>query len=190
MRGIFDIPEPDGVGTFDAESFSSYFKRWPIRYAQVPSLVVETWVHRHWRDFQCWLPLHPLDWAYELRQMTFLEVLTIGHVNDWPKTLQYWGDDLIQGRKRRETWLGRTMLSMGTTPTPMIVAANAGLYRHPRERNHPFVEPFQLVEGHMRLAYLQGMIRHKHPQLRELHDVFVATLPAESRDCATSRLNE
>ncbi len=176
-----EIPEPKvgtTTGAFDVEPFAEYFKRWPIEYAHVPSLVVETWVYRHWRDFQSWLPLRPLDWVYKLTKMTSKEVLTISHVGTWPETLRYWGDDLFEGHVRRETWLGRTMLDIGTTPAPIIVAHQAGQYGHPRERNEPFLEPYQLIEGHMRLAYLQAMIRHGHSQLRAHHEVSIAMLPA------------
>lgn len=174
------IPEPTTSGDFEVEPFETYFERWPTEYANVPSGVVETWVYRHWRDFQCWLPLQPLDWAYELKKMSSSEILTIGHVGTWPETLKYWGDDLFEGSSRRTTWLGRSMLDMGTTPAPIIVARDAGRYRHPREAaNAPFIEPYQLVEGHMRLAYLQSMIRREHPQLRSHHEVFVATLPTD-----------
>jgi hypothetical protein len=111
--------------------------------------------------------------------MSSSEILTIGHVGTWPETLKYWGDDLFEGSSRRATWLGRTMLEMGTTPAPIVVARDAGRYTHPREANAPFQEPYQLIEGHMRLAYLQSMIRHEHPQLRPYHEVFVATLTAD-----------
>jgi hypothetical protein len=176
---VATIPEPTILGESDVEPFETYFERWPIEYGHVPSGVVETWVYRHWRDFQRWLPLQPLHWAYELEQMTSTDILTIGHVGSWPETLKYWGDDLFEGKSRRATWLGRTMLDIGTTPAPIIVARNAGRYSHPREANAPFVEPYQLIEGHMRLAYLKGMIRHGHPQLRSYHEVFVATLPTD-----------
>lgn len=171
------IPEPTNCGEFDQESFNEYFERWPSEYAHVPREVVETWVHRHWPQFQFWLPLQPLDWAYELKRMDNDEILSIGHVGSWSQTLRFWGDDLFEGTTRRATWLGRRMLEAGTTPAPIIVAQNAGRYRHPREGDAPFVEPYQLIEGHMRLAYLQSMIRHEHPQLHSSHEVVVAALP-------------
>lgn len=176
---IATIPEPIILAETDVEPFETYFERWPTEYGHVPSGVIETWVYRHWRDFQRWLPLQPLHWAYELEQIKSSEILTIGHVGSWPDTLKYWGDDLFEGKARRATWLGRTMLDIGTTPAPIIVARNAGRYGHPREANAPFVEPYQLIEGHMRLAYLKGMIRHGHPQLQSHHEVFVATLPTD-----------
>lgn len=139
---------------------------------------METWIYRHWRDFQWWLPLRPLEWQYELKVLSCDEIMTIAHVGDWMKTLDQWGDDLFDGGDRRGTWLGRNMLEAGTTPKPMIVALNAGAWSHPREHRAPRMrEPFQLIEGHMRLAYLRGMIRRSHALLKPAHEVFVATLP-------------
>ncbi len=171
------IPEPIGWGSSAVEPFVDYYKRWPKQFAAVPELVVESWIYRHWQDFQAWLPLRPLNWKYEMQSLDCNAILQIRHVRRWPETLARWGDDLLEGRDRRETWLGRTMLEAGTTPTPMIVAHGAGRYRHPREGNEPFCEPYQLIEGHLRIAYLQGMIRHGHPCVQTHHDVFLATLP-------------
>ena len=39
------IPEPIISGESDVEPFATYFERWPIEYAHVPSGVVETWRH-------------------------------------------------------------------------------------------------------------------------------------------------
>lgn len=171
------IPAPRDWGTFNVEPFDEYLSRWPKKYINVPIEVVETWIHRHWREFQAWLPLHPLEWKYEIKELTSEEVTTIGHVGDWMKTLMYWGDDLIDGATRKKTWLGRFMLENGTTPSPMIIARNAGAWLHPREHGQRMNEPLQLIEGHMRLAYLQGLIRRPQSVLQPLHRVVVATLP-------------
>jgi hypothetical protein len=171
------IPEPKNWGEVDQEPFETYYERWPAEYAHVPALVVETWIHRHWRDFQMWRHMRPLSWIYELRRMTSDDVMNIRHVDTWPETLRYWGDDLMTGRSRQKTWLGGAMLASGTTPMPIIVAQDAGKYSHPRGHKPPFQEPYQLIEGHMRLAYLQAMIRHAHTKLQSHHHVFVARLP-------------
>ncbi len=172
------LPAPRKWGSFDVEPFSSYRQRWPSKYAAVPDTVLENWVHRHWRDFQRWLPLSPLEWQYESRMMTNEEIMSVRHVGDWLKTLDGWGDDLFEGRMRKTTWLGRYLLENGTTPAPIIVASNAGSWAHPREHGHPLMcEPYQLIEGHLRLAYLRGMIRRSHSKLRPSHEVIVATLP-------------
>ncbi len=171
------IPQPYRHGTTEQEAFADYIRRWPAQYAKIPETVIETWIYRHWINFQAWLPLQPLSWAYAVASMSNEEVLRISHVNDWPKILDYWGDDLFDGTSRRKTWLGGHMLESGTTPAPIIVALDAGSYVHPREQKN-MCTPYQLIEGHMRLAYLQAMIRREHRNLQLSHTVVIATLRA------------
>lgn len=170
------IPQPYRHGTIQQEAFADYIRRWPAQYARIPEAVIETWIYRHWNDFQDWLPLRPLSWGYVAVSMSNEEILQIGHVNGWPKTLEYWGNDLFDGKIRKSTWLGRRMLDSGTTPAPMILALDAESHIHPREHEN-MCAPYQLIEGHMRLAYLQAMIRRKHENLQPAHTVVVATLP-------------
>ena len=178
------LPAPRNWGTFQVEPFAEYRLRWPKKYSKVPDEVIETWIYRHWREFQAWLPLLPLDWKYEIVSMKSEEILTVGHVGEWMTTLKYWGDDLLDGRQRKITWLGRFMLQQGTTPSPIIVARNAGAWDHPREHANPMREPLQLIEGHMRLAYLQALIRRTHPSVQASHKVVIATLPIISTSSA------
>lgn len=174
---MHEIPKPIGYGSFEVEPFESYRARLPVDFDRVPDPVIETWIYRHWSDFQTWLPLRPLEWQYALMPMSSAEVMRISHVDDWPDTLKYWGDDLLNGGSRMNTWLGRHMLALGTTPAPMIVAANAANYEHPRKRGFAMSEPYQIIEGHMRLAYLQALIRREHPAVKNSHDVFLVELP-------------
>ncbi len=171
------LPEPINWGNFDVEPFESYLLRWPNEYRHVHRVIIETWVYRHWSDFQAWLPLHPMSWHYDTASMSNDEILTISHIGDWPQILQYWGDDLLNGTLRRKTWLGCYMLENGTAPAPIIVAKQAGQFFHPRERGERMVEPYQIIEGHMRLAYLQAMIRKSYSTLSARHSVIVATIP-------------
>ena len=171
------IPAPRNWGTFTLEPFGEYRARWPKKYNNVPDEVIETWIYRHWREFQIWLPLRPLDWNYEFKELSSEDVMNIGHVGDWMKTLRYWGDDLIDGSLRKKTWLGKFMLENGTTPSPIIVAKNAGGWIHPLEHARKMNEPLQLIEGHMRLAYLQALIGRSHSTTKSVHRVALATLP-------------
>jgi hypothetical protein len=171
------IPKPMNYGSYDVEPFENYRVRLPSEFDAIPALVIETWIYRHWREFQEWLPLLPLEWKYELTTMPSEEILLISHVGNWPETLRYWGDDLIDGNSRKNTWLGRYMLTQGTAPAPLIIAVNAASWEHPRERRSTMREPYQIVEGHMRLAYLQALIRRGHTTLRQNHQVFLVELP-------------
>lgn len=172
------IPAPHNWGTSSVEPFSEYVTRWPKKYSNVPDAVIETWIYRHWREFQAWLPLRPLEWRYELKEITSEEVLNVSHVGDWMRTLEYWGDDLLDGPTRKSTWLGKFMLENGTSPSPMIIAREADGWLHPREHGHRMLEPLQLVEGHMRLAYLRALIRRSHSSVKPLHKVVLAWLPS------------
>lgn len=174
---MYEIPKPIGYGSFEVEPFQAYRARLPVDFDRVPDLVIETWIYRHWSDFQAWLSLRPLEWQYALVPMPSAEIRRISHVGGWPDTLKSWGDDLLDGGSRKNTWLGRHMLAQGTTPAPMIVATNAASYEHPRERGFAMAEPYQIIEGHMRLAYLQALIRREHPIVKNSHDVFVVELP-------------
>ncbi len=178
---MIEVPKPKNYGSHDVESFDEYQKRLPGEFKAVPKVIVESWIYRHWREFQEWLPLRPLEWKYTLVSMPSAEIMRISHVSDWPGTLQFWGDDLFVGSCRKDTWLGKFMLGHGTTPLPMIVAIDAGHVGHPRERGLPMKTPYQIIEGHMRLAYLQSMIRRKHETLASTHDVFVAEIPSKMR---------
>lgn len=169
------LPVPLNYGTFDVEPFADYMDRWPQLYASIPTAVIETWIYRHWHQFELWLSLDPLSWEYDLTTMTNDEISSISHVRDWPKVLRDWGDDLFDGRSRKSTWLGQHMLENGTTPAPIIVARDAAAWTHPRE-GVKMTCPLQLIEGHMRLAYLQAMIQRKHKSLRSSHSVIVARL--------------
>lgn len=171
------IPKPVGYGSFEVEPFVAYRARLPADFDRVPDPIIETWIYRHWSDFQAWLPLRPLEWGYVLVSMPSEEVKQISHVGDWLATLKYWGDDLLDGDFRKNTWLGRYMLAQGTTPVPMIVAVNAASYEHPIEYGFSMTEPYQIIEGHMRLAYLQALIRRGHPAVKSNHDVFLVEFP-------------
>lgn len=174
------IPAPRNWGTLNLEPFDQYRARWPKKYDNVPDAVIETWIYRHWREFRAWLPLRPLEWKYEPQEMTSEEVLNVRHVGDWMQTLDYWGNDLLDGTMRKTTWLGSFMLDNGTTPSPIIIARGAGKWHHPREHGCYMQEPLQLIEGHLRLAYLRALILRPDSLVRTAHHVILATLPCSS----------
>lgn len=172
IRAPRNYEEPSEV-----EPLSSYLSSWPAEYSNVPAIVIETWIYRHWSEFQEWLPLNPLEWQYEPATLSNDEIMTVRHPGQFAKTLEFWGSDLISGQNRKSTRLGKYMLESGTTPVPIIVAKNAGGWAHPRKQELLMCEPLQIIEGHMRMAYLQGMIRFNHTSLKASHEVIVVTLP-------------
>jgi len=170
------LPIVRGYGNVAPESFDEYYRRWPKRLRNFPRCVVEHWVYRHWPDFRD-------DWSnFDLEQFNFEpttfsndQVMAIGHFEDWFATLDYWGDELFTNKRRRSTWLATFMLENGTVPTPIIVAVDAAGIAHPK--GGEMKSPTHLVEGHMRLAYLRGMIRHKYKKLRDSHAVWLLRMP-------------
>jgi hypothetical protein len=166
------VPEVRKFGTFDVEPFQTYLERWPKELSNFPTCVIENWVYRHWSDFRdLWLRFDLRAFQFEAARFSNPQVMAIGHFDDWFKTLDYWGDDLFKDKLRRSSWLGAYMLKNGTVPTPIIVAMNAGEIEHPRGG---FLKtPTHLIEGHMRLAYLRGLIRHCHSTLKNSHAVWL-----------------
>lgn len=170
-------PEVRGYGDFNVEPFEEYIKRWPRELESFPRDLIETWVHRHWLEFgDHWMVNGALKWSYELRTFSNDDVLRILTFENMLKTMDYWGDELFRNRLRRETWLAKFMLEHGTTPSPILVFEGGANRIHPRGLpGEKMLEPFQLIEGHMRTAYLRGMIRHSHPMLKSAHQVWVAS---------------
>jgi hypothetical protein len=167
-----------GYGDFEVESFDDYYARWPNELSNFPRCVAENWVYRHWSDFEhLWLDRKIELFEFVQVALTNTEIMAIGHVGDWLETLDYWGDELFRNKMRQETWLAKYMLEHGTSPAPIIVAPDAVGLEHPRGLP---MHPNQLIEGHMRLAYLRGMIRHHHPALKPSHLVWHVSLPNNS----------
>lgn len=48
---------------------------------------------------------------------------------------------------------------------------------HPHESGFAMSEPYQIIEGHRRLAYLQALIRREHPAVKSSHGIFLVELP-------------
>lgn len=173
-----EFPAVKGYGDFDVEPFEEYYARWPAALAAMPKCVVESWVYRHWTDFQSWIELDPAAWKYSLSEFTNEQIMAIDHFGDWRKTLDHWGSELLTNRRRQETWLAKSMLDAGTVPAPIIVAVEAGHVRHPRGLKADFMkEPYQLIEGHMRLAYLRGMNTGGWQTLKPKHLVWAVEIP-------------
>jgi hypothetical protein len=67
-----EIPKPKGYGSFEVEPFDAYRARLPAEFNGVPDPVIETWIHRHWSDFQAWLPLRKRLAAPPMKRMDFV----------------------------------------------------------------------------------------------------------------------
>jgi len=85
------------------------------------------------------------------------------------------------GTEAFEEYFSRWPRELGNFPRDVV---ENWVYRHWRDFRrhwyHPMGAPMhdtQLIEGHLRLAYLRGMIRHNHPSLRDRHEVWALCLP-------------
>lgn len=171
-------PPVKGYGDFVVESLEDYLARWPAELSTIPNQVVEDWIYRHWRDFEDhWSALKPHLWTYETTTFSNAEILSIDHVGTWIQKLDAEGVEYVTGARRSTTRLAQYMLTNGSFPVPIIVAQDAGHVVHPRNGGELMKEPFQLIEGHCRLACLRGMINSKHPNLGTNHKVWLVAIP-------------
>ena len=179
------VPAVHGYGTVHQECCSAYLRRWPDALKNFPSCVVENWVHRHWQQFKSnWASRSPQEFTFRLERYTNNEIMCVGHVRDWLTTADHWGEELFTRQFRRESWLGAYMLKEGTTPVPIIVSDNSAGFEHPEGG---VMAPFQLIEGHLRLSYLRGMIHRDHAALRREHLIWVVSLPNHAFKRITGR---
>jgi hypothetical protein len=172
------FPAVNGYGDFEVETFDEYYSRWPESLSHIPRGVVEDWIYRHWRDFSAhWIKLSPQNWKYKLSEFSEIEIMEIDHVGTWIKELDSEGVEYVTGKPRSKTKLAQYMLSNGTFPRPIIVAKSAGHIMHPRSNNEAMKEPYQLIEGHCRLACIRGMINSNNRKLAASHEVYEVEIP-------------
>ena len=165
-------------GDMDCESFDAYYERWPSELSAIPKSVVADWIHRHWNCFhKHWIELQPHTWSYNLTQFSYEEILAIDHIGRWIPELDAEGVEYVGNTPRSKTRLATHMLTNGTFPVSIIVAKNSGHIVQPRSGGVHMKEPYQLIEGHSRLACIRGMINANHPSLQKLHNVWVVTIP-------------
>lgn len=173
-------PEVKGYDSSYKESFSEYMARWPRELSCIPECIVENWIYRHWGYIHHWLKLKPHNWTYKLVEFANESVLSIDHCDDWMETLDGWGGELTNPKNfRRDTWLGKYMLESGTTPSPIVIATNRSHIKYPPYGIENLKLPYQLIEGHMRLAYLRGMIKSNVENLHSTHQVWVVEIPKQ-----------
>lgn len=171
-------PAVKNYGDMDCESFESYFARWPAEFSSIPHGVVEDWVYRHWHDFNShWAKLKPHQWLFSKTEFNNDQILAVDHIGTWISELDAEGVEYVTGFPRSRSRLAQYMLSSGTYPVPIIVAKNAGHVLHPRSNREPMKQPYQLIEGHCRLACLRGMINANHAALAPMHEVWLVEIP-------------
>ena len=172
------FPQVKRYGNIDAESFEEYYARWPQKLSNIPRAVVQDWIYRHWADFRRdWIAMRPQEWTYALTRFATEQILTIDHIGAWIPELDAEGLEFAGTAPRSRTRLAQYMRANGTFPVPIIVAANAGHMVHPRSGGEQMKAPYQLIEGHSRLACIRGMIHASWPTLASSHELWVVTIP-------------
>lgn len=170
-------PKRENVNSYKAESFESYYSRWPCELANVPEDVVRQWVYYHNEIFWEDRIVYEIEkWKFELKKFTNDEILEILHYPSEIEHMDKNGDILMQqGMPGYDT--AEYMLEYGTFPCPIIVARNAGAYKHIKSiGNETMLEPYHLVEGHRRLGFVRGMIKHGYEKLKLSHEVWLTTI--------------
>ena len=171
-------PKREDPTPYKIESFESYYSRWPRELENVPEDVVRQWVHYHNESvLECSNIYKIANWVFELKVFSNEEILEVSH---YPSELEHMdnnGDILMtQGMEGYDT--AEFMLQNGTFPCPIIVAHNAGSHNHQKSiGSETMLEPYHLIEGHRRLGFVRGMIKHDYEQLKPEHKVWLVTIP-------------
>lgn len=171
-------PAVQKYGDIEMESFEKYYGRWPTELQTIPREVVKDWIYRHWTVFQNhWIGLKPHLWSYRCASFSNEDIVSINHIGTWIPELDAEGVEYVSGAPRSRTPLAQYMLSRGTFPVPIIVAESAGNVVYPHSGGELMKEPYQLIEGHNRLACIRGMINSQHSNLASSHSVWVVSIP-------------
>ncbi|MGL5128838.1 MAG: hypothetical protein ACRC7D_11965 [Aeromonas popoffii] len=152
------------------EHLPDYLDRVAPRVPFIPHNVLSQWIYRHWRGFESnWSFLDLARHRFECEQWPTSRVLTQTGSRHM-EVIDRWGEMLRHNRYVRRSWLGEYMLTQGTWSEPIIVLATAPDSRYPDGQLLP--QPYCLLEGHHRLAYLRCMADDDLPLQME-HSVWV-----------------
>lgn len=159
------------------ESFESYYSRWPKELENVPEDVVRHWIYYHNECFLGFDGVYDLSkWVFKKERFSNVRILDVLHYPDELKHMDSIGERFLAGVLAGYD-TADYMLKNGTFPCPIIVAHNAGEYRHHRGlEGESMLEPYHLIEGHRRLSFLRAMIKRNHKALKKEHDVWLVTI--------------
>ncbi len=170
------IPPVAKWGESDQESFADYYKKWPEDHRHVPKDVIENWIYLRWGSYrEHWIQIDLSVTRFEPSIMSNGEIMEIGHTPGWIKAIDDTFRDFFSNPVQNTSWLGKYMLMHGTWPSSIIVLPNQGNLEHPR--GGKMAQPFQLIEGHMRLGIIRKLIKTKFKKLEAKHDVWLMRTP-------------
>ncbi|GAD89041.1 hypothetical protein VHA01S_014_00660 [Vibrio halioticoli NBRC 102217] len=172
-----EIPKRNDPSDFKDEDFEDYYARFPTELDHIPQDVVKNWMWYHNEQVVEFSKLYNFKkWNFELRDFDNNEVMTIKHFDYDLKLLDGKGQEFLKGLLN-EHEAAKFMFENGTSPCPIIVAKDASKHiHHIRNEGNFMLEPYQLIEGNRRLAYLRAMIRKSYPKLKASHNVWVVTI--------------
>jgi hypothetical protein len=172
-----EIPKRNDPSDFKWEAFEDYYARFPEELAHIPEDVVKNWMWYHNEQVVELSKLYNFKkWIFELQSFNNDKVMEIKHFDYDLKLLDGKGGEFLKGRLNEHD-TAKFMFDNGTSPCPMIVAEKASEHiHHQREEGNRMLEPFQLIEGNRRLAYLRAMISMPFPKLQDSHKVWVVTI--------------
>ena len=172
-----EIPKRNDPSDFKCEPFEDYFARFPEELNHIPEDVVKNWMWYHNEQVVEFSQLYDFTkWKFSLEDFDNDKIMEIQHFEYDLKLLDGKGQEFLQGRLNEHD-TAKFMFENGTSPCPMIVAKDAGNHvHHQREEGNLMLEPYHLIEGNRRLAYLRAMIGKPFPRLKESHKVWVVEI--------------
>lgn len=165
-RFLAQLQRLDNEEELEKEPFEQYLARVRPLLPRFPEEVIRDWVYRHCQD------LYGYDWLdfdrFAFRRETWATERVIRDVQTWnEETVAAWEHLIDDGEPRR---LESYMLAEGTWPVPISVIDSP--HAIPRRRARFFKGPFQLLEGHHRLAHLRTLARTG--RARAEHAIWIA----------------
>ncbi|MGF1683792.1 hypothetical protein [Photobacterium minamisatsumaniensis] len=153
-RLLYEL-EPDGFGQRSCETWAQWRPKAKQVLPNFPDDVLEQWVYRHWKGVLC-------NWGWlDFQSMQFsLEEWGSEQIQSKIQTPHQDVIDKLSGRMQnpifQRSWLVQEMQERGTWPVaPIVLHYERDL---PTMNGKVLKAPFNLIEGHHRLAYLKRMI--------------------------------
>ncbi|MBD0785806.1 hypothetical protein HUO09_05595 [Vibrio sp. Y2-5] len=172
-----EIPKRNDPSDFECEPFEDYFARFPQELNHIPEDVVKNWMWYHNEQVVEFSQLYDFTkWKFSLEDFDNDKIMEIQHFEYDLKLLDGKGQEFLKGCLNEHD-TAKFMFENGTSPCPMIVTKDAGNHiHHQREEGNLMLEPYHLIEGNRRLAYLRAMIGKPFPRLKESHKVWVVEI--------------
>ena len=172
------IPKRNDPNDFKIESFESYLVRWPDELSHIPEDIIRSWAYEHNDQVIefCEETYDLSTWTFDRVKFSNDEILEIKHFDSEMKHYEHIGSEFLAGRMVGYG-TAEFMLENGTFPVAILVAHNAGEFMHHKSfENEYMIEPYHLIEGNRRLAFLRAMIEKDHELLQKSHDVWLLTI--------------